>query len=64
MAPDFLFNLKPTAMYTLLKTGLLLFFRESDLPTGTVSEAHLSELFEEFIQELTEIGRASCRERV
>ena len=53
MAPDFLFNLKPTAMYTLLKTGLLLFFRESDLPTGTVSEAHLSELFEEFIQELT-----------
>lgn len=40
-------------MYTLLKTGLLLFFRESDLPTGTVSEAHLSELFEEFIQELT-----------
>ena len=37
-------------MYTLLKTGLLLFFRESDLPTGTVSEAHLSELFEEFIQ--------------
>ena len=53
MVPDFLFNLKPTAMYTLLKTGLLLFFRESDLPTGTVSEAHLSELFEEFIQELT-----------
>ena len=49
MAPDFLFNLKPTAMYTLLKTGLLLFFRESDLPTGTVSEAHLSELFEEFM---------------
>ena len=40
-------------MYTLLKTGLLLFFRESDLPTGTVSEAHLSELFEEFIQKLT-----------
>ena len=40
-------------MYTLLKTGLLVFFRESDLPTGTVSEAHLSELFEEFIQELT-----------
>ena len=40
-------------MYTLLKTGLLLFFRESDLPTGAVSEAHLSELFEEFIQELT-----------
>ena len=40
-------------MYTLLKTGLLLFFRESDLPTGIVSEAHLSELFEEFIQELT-----------
>ena len=39
-------------MYTLLKTGLLLFFRESDLPTGTVSEAHLSELFEEFIQKL------------
>ena len=31
----------------------MLFFRESDLPTGTVSEAHLSELFEEFIQELT-----------
>ena len=53
MVPDFLFNLKPTAMYTLLKTGLLLFFRESDLPTATVSEAHLSELFEEFIQELT-----------
>jgi len=40
-------------MYTLLKTGLLLFFRESDLPTGIVSEKHLSELFEEFIQELT-----------
>ena len=53
MAPDFLFNLKPTAMYTLLKTGLLLFFRESNLPPETVSEAHLSELFEEFIQELT-----------
>ena len=52
MAPDFLFNLKPTAMYTLLKTGLLLFFRESDLPTVTVSEAHLSELFEKFIEEL------------
>lgn len=29
------------------------FIGESDLPTGTVSEAHLSELFEEFIQELT-----------
>ena len=40
-------------MYTLLKTGLLLFFRESNLPPETVSEAHLSELFEEFIQELT-----------
>ena len=39
-------------MYTLLKTGLLLFFRESDLPTVTVSEAHLSELFEKFIEEL------------
>ena len=39
-------------MYTLLKTGLLLFFRESDLPSGTVSEAHLSELFEKFIEEL------------
>jgi hypothetical protein len=52
LAPDFLFNLKPTAMYTLLKTGLLLFFRESDLPTVTVSEAHLSELFEKFIEEL------------
>lgn len=40
-------------MYTLLKTGLLLFFRESNLPPETVSETHLSELFEEFIQELT-----------
>ena len=39
-------------MYTLLKTGLLVFFRESDLPSGTVSEAHLSELFEKFIEEL------------
>ena len=39
-------------MYTLLKTGLLLFFRESDLTTVTVSEAHLSELFEKFIEEL------------
>ena len=39
-------------MYTLLKTGLLVFFRESDLPSGTVPEAHLSELFEKFIEEL------------
>ena len=39
-------------MYTLLKTGLLVFFRESDLPSGVVSEAHLSELFEKFIEEL------------
>ena len=39
-------------MYTLLKTGLLLFFRESDLPTVTGSEAHLYELFEKFIEEL------------
>lgn len=48
-------------MYTLLKTGLLLFFRESDLPTVTVSEAHLSELFEKFIEELIDYSSGEHR---